>query len=111
MIFLKILIPECKSYIHIFQACDRLLVQRVEAKMKGKKVTDVLNRLHVAVPNKRDNKVECISFISNVLTKRVQFVLLNISIVACQSETDGGLVDFTVTRLIANRPLKNPDSV
>ncbi len=51
----------------MFQACDRLLVQRVEAKMKGKKVTDVLNRLHVAVPNKRDNKVGDISFISKYL--------------------------------------------
>ena len=39
------------------QACDRLLVQRVEAKMKGKKVGDVLNRLHVAMPAKRDNRV------------------------------------------------------
>jgi len=38
------------------EACDRLLVQRVEAKMKGKKVNDVLNRLHVAIPAKRDNK-------------------------------------------------------
>ena len=36
------------------QACDLLLAQRVEMKMKGKKLPDVLNRLHVAVPTPRD---------------------------------------------------------
>ncbi|KAM5157259.1 GTP-binding protein 4 [Mantella aurantiaca] len=38
------------------EACDRLLTHRVETKMKGNKVNDVLNRLHLAVPTKRDNK-------------------------------------------------------
>lgn len=36
------------------RACDMLLSQRVEAKMKGKKMPDILNRLHVAVPTPRD---------------------------------------------------------
>ena len=36
------------------QACDMLLAQRVEIKMKGKKLPDVLNRLHVAMPTPRD---------------------------------------------------------
>uniref|UniRef100_A0A8C4IDR7 GTP binding protein 4 n=1 Tax=Dicentrarchus labrax TaxID=13489 RepID=A0A8C4IDR7_DICLA len=38
------------------EACDRLLADRVENKMKGKKVHDVLNRLHLAMPAKRDDK-------------------------------------------------------
>uniref|UniRef100_A0A3B3XG46 Nucleolar GTP-binding protein 1 n=1 Tax=Poecilia mexicana TaxID=48701 RepID=A0A3B3XG46_9TELE len=38
------------------QACDRLLAQRVNTKIKGKKVHDVLNRLHLAMPAKRDEK-------------------------------------------------------
>ncbi|KAI3374616.1 hypothetical protein L3Q82_021190 [Scortum barcoo] len=38
------------------EACDRLLASRVETKMKGKKVHDVLNRLHLAMPAKRDEK-------------------------------------------------------
>nr|XP_034985280.1 nucleolar GTP-binding protein 1 isoform X1 [Zootoca vivipara] len=38
------------------EACDRLLAHRVDTKMKGNKVHDVLNRLHLAVPSKRDNK-------------------------------------------------------
>uniref|UniRef100_A0A452RHP3 Nucleolar GTP-binding protein 1 n=1 Tax=Ursus americanus TaxID=9643 RepID=A0A452RHP3_URSAM len=39
------------------EACDRLLAHRVETKMKGNKVNEVLNRLHLAMPNKRDDKV------------------------------------------------------
>ncbi|XP_076837574.1 GTP-binding protein 4 [Brachyhypopomus gauderio] len=38
------------------EACDRLLAHRVDSKMKGKKVHDVLNRLHLAMPAKRDQK-------------------------------------------------------
>ncbi|KAJ3595577.1 hypothetical protein NHX12_004880 [Muraenolepis orangiensis] len=38
------------------EACDKLLAHRVDGKMKGKKVHDVLNRLHLAVPAKRDHK-------------------------------------------------------
>lgn len=38
------------------EACDQLLTHRVDAKMKGKKVNDVLNRLHLAMPAKRDAK-------------------------------------------------------
>nr|BAK00478.1 predicted protein [Hordeum vulgare subsp. vulgare] len=37
-------------------ACEKLLAQRVEAKLKGKKVNDSLNRLHVAQPKPRDGK-------------------------------------------------------
>jgi len=37
------------------EACDRLLAQRVEVKVKNKKVEGVLNRLHVAMPKPRDN--------------------------------------------------------
>ncbi|XP_043546608.1 nucleolar GTP-binding protein 1 isoform X2 [Chiloscyllium plagiosum] len=38
------------------EACDSLLAHRVDSKMKGKKVNDLLNRLHLAVPSKRDEK-------------------------------------------------------
>ncbi|GJX29122.1 nucleolar GTP-binding protein 1, partial [Tanacetum coccineum] len=37
-------------------ACERLLDQRVEIKMKSKKMNECLNRLHVAVPKPRDYK-------------------------------------------------------
>jgi nucleolar GTP-binding protein len=39
------------------EACERLLAHRVELKVKSSKVNDVLNRLHLAEPAKRDNKV------------------------------------------------------
>lgn len=45
------------SWPCVSQACDRLLAHRVDTKMKGKKVHDVLNRLHLAMPAKRDEKV------------------------------------------------------
>ncbi len=36
------------------RACDELLVQRVEVKMRSKKMPEVLNRLHLAIPKARD---------------------------------------------------------
>ena len=39
------------------QACDMLLASRVEMKMKGHKVNDILNKLHLAEPYQRDDKV------------------------------------------------------
>ncbi|GJN13295.1 hypothetical protein PR202_ga31650 [Eleusine coracana subsp. coracana] len=37
-------------------ACERLLEQRVDIKMKSKKMVDCLNRFHVAMPKPRDNR-------------------------------------------------------
>ncbi|RWR83209.1 GTP binding domain-containing protein [Cinnamomum micranthum f. kanehirae] len=37
-------------------ACERLLNQRVELKMKSKKMSDCKNRFHVAIPKPRDGK-------------------------------------------------------
>uniref|UniRef100_A0A915HPJ7 OBG-type G domain-containing protein n=1 Tax=Romanomermis culicivorax TaxID=13658 RepID=A0A915HPJ7_ROMCU len=37
-------------------ACDQLLTARIEAKLKGKKTSSLLNRLHVAMPKPRDDK-------------------------------------------------------
>eukprot|EP01023_Acetabularia_acetabulum_P035975 TRINITY_DN3401_c0_g1_i4.p1 TRINITY_DN3401_c0_g1~~TRINITY_DN3401_c0_g1_i4.p1 ORF type:complete len:676 (-),score=137.05 TRINITY_DN3401_c0_g1_i4:1599-3626(-) len=36
-------------------ACERLLANRVGTKVQGKKITDVVNRVHVAVPKPRDD--------------------------------------------------------
>lgn len=36
------------------KACDLLLAQRVDVKLKSKKMPDVLNRLHLAMPTTRD---------------------------------------------------------
>merc|ERR1711970_1237099 len=37
------------------EACDRLLAHRIENKIKNKKVTEVMNRLTVAQPVRRDD--------------------------------------------------------
>lgn len=37
------------------EACEALLAQRVEVKLKSSKMTDIVNRLHVAIPKPRDN--------------------------------------------------------
>jgi nucleolar GTP-binding protein len=39
------------------KACDALLAQRVETKLKGTKINTILNRIHVAQPKARDDIV------------------------------------------------------
>lgn len=52
------------------EACERLLSYRVDQKMRTKKVDGILNRLHVALPQERDNvkRPPCIP--DNVLEKK-----------------------------------------
>ncbi|KAJ1973380.1 Nucleolar GTP-binding protein 1, partial [Dimargaris xerosporica] len=54
------------------RACDRLLSTRVEAKMKGQKINDVLNRLHLAQPEKRGD-VERPPCIPTAVATRVKY--------------------------------------
>ena len=37
-------------------ACEKLMAQRIDIKMKGQKINDVLNRLHLTSPQPRDEK-------------------------------------------------------
>jgi len=53
-------------------ACEKLLASRVEVKMKSTRVNDVLNKLHLAVPVKRDNK-ERKPFIPDAVKNRVPY--------------------------------------
>lgn len=52
------------------EACERLLGFRVDQKMRTKKVDNILNRLHVAMPEKRDDKERPPFIPENVLQKR-----------------------------------------
>ncbi|XP_015187030.1 PREDICTED: nucleolar GTP-binding protein 1 [Polistes dominula] len=52
------------------QACDRLLAFRVDQKIKTKKVEGILNRLHVAQPVPRDQKVRAPCIPESVLLKK-----------------------------------------
>ncbi|KAL4572830.1 hypothetical protein LXL04_019616 [Taraxacum kok-saghyz] len=48
-------------------ACERLLDQRVEIKMKSKKINECLNRFHVSIPKPRDQKDRPVCIPSAVL--------------------------------------------
>ncbi len=53
-------------------ACDILLQQRVEQKIKTHKVDDILNKLHLATPQQRD-QIERPAFIPDVVKTRVKY--------------------------------------
>jgi len=53
-------------------ACEKLLASRVEQKMKGKKISEVLNKLHLATPHKRDEKPRP-ALIPEVTLNRVKY--------------------------------------
>lgn len=53
-------------------ACDKLLQQRVEMKLKGNKINSVLNKLNVAQPGRRDT-VERPAFIPDAVMSRRQY--------------------------------------
>lgn len=50
-------------------ACEKLLSLRVEQKLKSSKMTDILNRIHVAMPKARDQK-ERLPFIPEAVLSR-----------------------------------------
>merc|ERR1719350_2309307 len=54
------------------EACERLLAHRVEQKIKNSKVDDVMNRLHVAQPAKRDDRVRAPYIPESILSKQNQ---------------------------------------
>ena len=75
----------------MLQACERLLAYRIESKIKTKKVNDILNRLHVAVPAKRDTVVSHLKSYSspclnctvcrdyfNFLSRQMQLIFFNL---------------------------------
>ncbi|KAJ8971925.1 hypothetical protein NQ314_000474 [Rhamnusium bicolor] len=52
------------------EACEKLLSYRVDQKMRTKKVDGVLNRLHVAIPKPRDQKIRPPCIPEAVLVKK-----------------------------------------
>jgi len=90
------------------QACDKLLVQRVEAKMKGRKVNDVLNRLHLAVPTARDNKDRPPCIPENVLKKKQGFEMKTAP-KKLERDIELEMDDEYILDLQKNWDLENPD--
>lgn len=52
------------------KACDKLLTARVETRLTGKKVTDVMNRLTVAQPRPRDTRARAAFIPESVLAAK-----------------------------------------
>lgn len=50
-------------------SCDKLLAARVEMKMKGNKINDVINKIHLAVPQQRDNVARLPNIPTDVSTR------------------------------------------
>ena len=55
-------------------ACDALLSHRVEMKLKGSKINQIANRIHVAVPKPRDDIVRA-PFIPDAVKTRKKYDL------------------------------------
>ena len=53
-------------------ACDALLAHRVEVKLKGSKINQIANRIHVAMPKPRDDIVRA-PFIPDVVKTRKKY--------------------------------------
>lgn len=53
-------------------ACDLLLAHRVEQKMRGTRIEAIANKIHVAMPQKRDD-VERAPFIPDAVKGRVKY--------------------------------------
>lgn len=69
MLFSSTLTEEGVSAVKEF-ACGKLLEQRVEAKLHGKKLGEVVNQMHVAEPVARDNKLRPAFIPPEVLARR-----------------------------------------
>ncbi|XP_064470966.1 GTP-binding protein 4-like [Ornithodoros turicata] len=54
------------------EACDMLLAHRLDIKMKGKRMEGILNRLHVALPEPRDNRERPPFIPETVLQKKME---------------------------------------
>ncbi|KAI0032700.1 P-loop containing nucleoside triphosphate hydrolase protein [Vararia minispora EC-137] len=54
------------------KACDALLAQRVESKLKGAKINTIINRIHVALPKARDDIVRA-PFIPDAVKERKKY--------------------------------------
>uniref|UniRef100_A0A0B7AXV2 OBG-type G domain-containing protein n=1 Tax=Arion vulgaris TaxID=1028688 RepID=A0A0B7AXV2_9EUPU len=91
------------------EACERLLTFRVEQKMKSSKMATVANRLHVAMPKKRDDKERPPCIPASVLRKQHMAVDKPIRKLEKEIEQEMGddyMLDLRKTWLLANEEEK-----
>jgi len=92
-------------------ACDALLAYRVDTKIKSKKTNNILNRLHVALPKPRDDKIRAPFIPDAVKEKKSQMDSSDIikNKRKLEREIEEELGDDYVLDLKKNFMLKNPD--
>lgn len=72
------------------RAADKLLAARVEVKMKGQKIGDLLNRLHLSMPKQRDEKARPAFVPEAVLKRREQAASMSEYKLAREIEAENG---------------------
>jgi nucleolar GTP-binding protein len=91
------------------EACERLLAHRVELKIKSSKINDVLNRLHLAEPAKRDNKARTPFIPESIQKKREQSMEAEKTKRKLERELELELGDEYTIDLRKTWDLKNPE--
>nr|WCZ58675.1 nucleolar GTP-binding protein [Seculamonas ecuadoriensis] len=71
------------------RACEMLLEQRVQSKLAGRKVEEVLNRIHIAEPAQRDEKDRDVTIPPSVLEARARHEA-RMAALKAQEEAEGG---------------------
>lgn len=90
------------------RAADKLLATRVELKMKGQKINDVLNRLHLSVPKARDAAARPAFIPEAVLQRRRAAGMAGERRLARDIEEENGGAGVYSADLKANYLLRDP---
>lgn len=77
------------------EACDLLLAHRVEHKTKSKRGDEIENRLHIALPKPRDDKVNIVFF-----SKMIFFSIYNLQGMKSDPTQKKNNVEFSETELL-----------
>lgn len=90
-------------------ACEKLLNQRVEVKMRSQKISDVLNKLHLAEPTTRDERTRPAFIPEAVLKKRAENNVNTERKLARDIELENGGAGVYNVNLKDNYLLANPE--
>ena len=90
-------------------ACEKLLNQRVEIKMRSQKISDVLNKLHLAEPSTRDERTRPAFIPEAALKKRIEALAGAERKLARDIELENGGAGVFNVNLKDNYILSNPE--
>jgi nucleolar GTP-binding protein len=91
------------------EACDRLLAQRVETKLQSKKADSVLNRVYVAQPKPRDDKVRAAFIPEAALRKKAAMQVDDVVKPKLERDIELEMGDDYILDLKKKYDLPNPD--